>query len=94
VNAISAALAWIAKASTDQIVDAMPTEYYGGDRALYRTVVEKNRGRFSKDGRISMVAAKNVLRIVSQSEPTVKIDKIDLAQTFDNSFLEKAQAPH
>jgi NitT/TauT family transport system substrate-binding protein len=94
VNAISMALAWIAKASTDQIVDAVPTEYYGGDRVLYRTVIEKNRGRFSKDGRISMAAAKNVLRIISQSDPAVKNAKIDLAQTFDNSFLEKAQAAH
>jgi NitT/TauT family transport system substrate-binding protein len=91
VNAISAALEWIAKASTAQIVDAVPTEYYGGDRELYRTVVDKNRGRFSKNGRVSMETAQNVLRIISQSEATVKNAKIDLAQTFDNSFLEKAQ---
>jgi len=94
VNAISAALAWIANASTDEIVDAVPAEYYGGDRALYRSVVEKNRGRFSKNGRVSMDAAKNVLRIVAGSDAAVKNAKIDLAETFDNSFLEKAQAAH
>ena len=91
VNAINAALQWIAKASTDQIVDAVPAEYYGDDRALYRTVVEKNRGQFSGDGRVSMAMAENVLRIVSMSDPTVKNARIDLAQTYDNSFLEKAQ---
>lgn len=94
VAAISDALAWIAKASTDQIVAAVPREYYGGDRDLYRTVVEKNRARFSKDGRISMAAASNVLRIIAGSNPAVQKAKIDLAQTFDNSFLEKAQASH
>jgi NitT/TauT family transport system substrate-binding protein len=91
VNAINDALIWIAKASTDQIVDAVPAEYYGDDRGLYRTVVEKNRGQFSKDGRVSMAMAENVLRIVSMSDDGVKNAKIDLAQTFDNSFLEKAQ---
>lgn len=91
-GAIKDALAWIAKASTDQIVDAVPPSYYGGDRNLYKTVVEKNRSRFSKDGTISMAAAKNVLRIVSEAYPNVKKVKIDLPETFDNSFIEHAPA--
>ena len=90
-NAINAALKWIADASTDQIVDTVPPEYYGSDRALYRTVVEKNRGQFSKDGRVSMAMAQNVLRIVSASDDLLKGAKIDLSRTFDNSFLERAQ---
>jgi len=91
-GAIRDALSWIAKASTDQIVDAVPSSYYGGDRNLYRTVVDENRSRFSKDGTISMAAAKNVLNIVAGAYPSVKNAKIDLAQTFDNSFLQPAQA--
>ncbi len=70
----------------------MPTEYYGGDRELYKIVVDKNRGRFSKDGRISLDTAKNVLRIIAQSDEAVKKANIDLLQTFDNSFLERAQS--
>ena len=69
----------------------VPPEYYGDDRELYRTVVEKNRGQFSKDGRVTMAMAENVLRIIAMSDDSVKAAKIDLAQTFDNSFLEKAQ---
>jgi hypothetical protein len=38
-----------------------------------------------------MSMAENVLRIVSISDDGVKNAKINLAQTFDNSFLEKAQ---
>ena len=41
VNAISAALAWLAKASTDEIVAAVPPEYYAGDRALYRAMIRR-----------------------------------------------------
>jgi NitT/TauT family transport system substrate-binding protein len=92
VNAIHAALAWIDKATTDQIVDAVPADHHGGDKALYRTVVEKNRARFSKDGRISMAAAENVQRILAEANPEMKGAKIDLAATFDNSFVEKARA--
>lgn len=94
VNAIYAALQWISKATTAQIVDAVPPEYYGGDKELYRTVVEKNRGRFSKNGQIAMATAQNVLRIVASQDEKVKAAKIDLSQTFDNTFLEKAQKTH
>lgn len=94
VNAIYAALRWIDTATTDQIVDAVPAEYYGGDKDLYKIVVEKNRSRFSKNGQITMATAQNVLRIIAGQDEKVKEAKIDLSQTFDNSFLEKSQKTH
>ncbi len=54
VNAVSAALDWLNKASTDEIVATVPPEYYAGDRALYRAMIESNRGRVSADGRITL----------------------------------------
>jgi NitT/TauT family transport system substrate-binding protein len=91
-DAIHDALVWIAKASTDQIVDAVPKSYYGKNRALYHTVIDKNRGRFLKDGIVTMTQAETVLRAISQSHPKLTKAHIDLAQTFDNSFMEKAKA--
>ncbi len=91
-DAIHDALTWIAKATTDQIVDAVPKSYYGKNRALYHTVIEKNRGRFLKDGIVTMAQAKTVLNAISQSNPKVKNAHIDLAATFDNTFMEKANA--
>jgi NitT/TauT family transport system substrate-binding protein len=90
VNAISSALDWMSKASTDEIVDTVPPEYYAGDRALYRVMIERNRERVSPDGRISAEAAEIVLRNLSTFEDTLKDVKIDLAQTYDNSFIERA----
>ncbi len=90
-NAISAALDWMHKASTDEIVAAVPEEYYGGDRALYRVMVEKNRGRVSPDGVIPPEGAARVLKNLMAFEPTLKNAKVDLAKTFDNSFIEKAR---
>jgi NitT/TauT family transport system substrate-binding protein len=91
VNAVSAALQWIANASTEEIVEAVPQEYYSGDRALYALVIERNRGRFSADGKISPAAASNVLRNLSTFEESLKSANVDVGQTFDNSFLEQAE---
>jgi len=90
VNAVSAALAWLAKASTDEIVAAVPPEYYAGDRALYRAMIENNRGRVSHDGRISPEAATITHKNLAAFEDTIKNAKIDVAQTYDNTFIERA----
>jgi NitT/TauT family transport system substrate-binding protein len=89
-NAISAALAWMTKASTEEIVAAVPVEYYGGDRALYREMVERNRPRVSPDGRISKEAADRVFHYLSAHQAAFKSAKIDLAKTYDNTFVDRA----
>ncbi len=90
VNAISAALDWMTKASTDEIVASVPPEYYAGDRALYRAMVEQNCRRVSPDGRISAEAAATVLRNLMKFEETFSGAKVDIAQTYDNSFVDRA----
>src|SRR5690606_6631493 len=92
VNAVVDALAWMQQASTDDIVAAVPEEYYGGDKELYFRIVEKNRGMFSKDGRISDEVAANVLRNVSAANPDVAKAEIDISRTYDNAFVEAALA--
>jgi NitT/TauT family transport system substrate-binding protein len=90
VNAVSAALDWLNKASTDEIVAAVPPEYYAGDRALYRAMIESNRERVSTDGRITPEAAQITYRNLATFEETLKNVKIDLASTYDNSFVDRA----
>jgi NitT/TauT family transport system substrate-binding protein len=90
VNAVSAALAWLDKASTEDIVAAVPPEYYAGDRELYRAMIESNRERVSPDGRISRDAAEITYRNLVMFDDTLKRATIDLAKTFDNSFIERA----
>jgi NitT/TauT family transport system substrate-binding protein len=92
VNAVVAALAWLDKASTEDIVAAVPPEYYGGDRELYRTMIESNRERVSPDGRISFEAAEITYRNLVMFDETLKRAKIDLAKTFDNAYVERALA--
>ena len=92
VNAVSAALDWLGKARTEEIVAAVPPEYYADDRELYKAIVESNRSRVSPDGRIAPEAATRTYRNLAAFEDALKDVKIDVATTFDNTFVERAPA--
>jgi len=95
VNAMVRADKWIAKASPQEIVDLMPDAYKAGNPALYKQGLEKNLAGYSKDGLMSLAAARNVYKVLDQFEPSVmKAGKIDLSKTFDNRFAEKANSKY
>jgi NitT/TauT family transport system substrate-binding protein len=90
VNAMVRAVLWLRTASVDEVIATVPREYYGGDLALYRGSLMKNKETFSPDGRFSMEGAQNVHKVLAQFVPEVQKAKVDLAATFDNSFVERA----
>jgi NitT/TauT family transport system substrate-binding protein len=95
VNAMVRADKWIAKATPQEIVDLMPAEYKAGNPSLYKEALLKNMIGFSEDGTLSLKAAENVYKVLVQFEPSVKAaGKLDLNQTFDNSFVKKANAKY
>jgi NitT/TauT family transport system substrate-binding protein len=95
VNAMVRANRWIAKATPQQIVDLMPDNYKAGNPSLYKVGLLKNMIGYSEDGQMSMKAAENVYKVLVQFEPSVKAaGKMDLGQTFDNSFARKAAAKY
>ncbi len=95
VNAMVRADKWIAKATPQEIVDLMPTEYKAGNPSLYKQGLQKNMIGYSEDGMMSMKAAENVYKVLHQFEPSViAAGKIDLGKTFDNSFVKKANAKY
>jgi sulfonate transport system substrate-binding protein len=95
VNAMVRADRWIAKATPQQIVDLMPAEYKAGNPSLYKEALLKNMIGYSEDGQMSLKAAENVYKVLVQFEPSVKAaGKLDLTQTFDNSYAKKANAKY
>lgn len=91
VNAMVRASLWISKAKVDEIIAAVPPEYYGDKQTLYKAALYKNQEGFSPDGRMSMEGAKNVYAVLKAFEPAVqKAPGIDLAKTFSNEFVDKA----
>ena len=95
VNAMVRADKWIAKATPQEIVELMPAEYKAGNPSLYKEGLLKNMIGYSENGTMSLKAAENVYKVLRQFEPSVMAaGKIDLNSTFDNRFVEKANAKY
>jgi NitT/TauT family transport system substrate-binding protein len=89
-NGIAHAMHWLRTATLDEIVDAMPKEYWMGDRTLYRMVVETNLASFLWDGIGTEAAARNAFSSVTVLEPELRNATVDLSRTFTNDFMIKA----
>ena len=89
-NAIAHALQFLRTSSVDQIVDTMPHEYWMGDRALYRKVVEANLPSFLWDGIGTDAAARNAFNSVALLDPNLQKATIDFTKAYTNAFMIKA----
>ncbi|MSR13239.1 MAG: hypothetical protein EXR86_01485 [Gammaproteobacteria bacterium] len=90
VNALVRALYWLARASPDEIVAAVPSDYWGSDRAGYQAALVKNLPALSPTGDLAGSGAENVLRVLREFEPFVRDAEIDLAHTFNTTFVTHA----
>jgi len=90
VNAMVRALRFIQQSTPDQIVAAVPPDYYA-DKALYKAALEKNLDGFKHDGAIGMDAAQAVYRDLKSFDPQIQAaPNVDLAKTFNMTFQQKA----
>jgi len=89
VNAMMRALRFIQHSTPDQIVAAVPADFYT-DRALYKAALEKNLETFKHDGSISLEAGNNVARDLKLFDPTMQNANIDVAKTINMTFQQKA----
>jgi NitT/TauT family transport system substrate-binding protein len=89
VNAMVRALRFIQHSTLDEVVAAVPSEYYT-DKVLYKAALAKNIESFKHDGSISTVAGEHVAHDLLTFDPTMQGKKIDLAKTVDMSFQQKA----
>jgi NitT/TauT family transport system substrate-binding protein len=90
VNAFYKTLKWIATATTDEIVDNIPSDYFLGDRALYLKALRSNLLVYSKTGLITRQGMNSTLNMLATFDPAFKGAKIDLARTFDDRFVKRA----
>ena len=90
VNAMLRALRFIQNSTPDQIIAAVPPEYYAADRAVYKAALEKNLETYRHDGLISVEAGQNVLRDLKSFDPTIQAVNVDVAKTVNMTFAQKA----
>src|SRR5215470_9953171 len=89
VNAMMRALRFIQNSTPDQIVAAVPADYYT-DKALYKAALEKNLETYKHDGSISLEAGRNVARDLKLFDPTMQNVNVDVAKTINMTFQQKA----
>ena len=92
VDAQVRALRWLARASVEDIVAAVPEAYYGGDRAAYASALAKNRAILSPDGRLDDAGAGHVLEALEALEPALAAARVDIGAAIDNRFVERVPA--
>lgn len=90
-NALVHALKWLQTASPSDLIKEVPEAYQFGDRSLYLASFNKVREAIAVDGMIPDEGPKTALRVMGRLEPSIKLDKIDLARTFTNEFSRKAK---
>ena len=80
------------KASPEQITDAVPPEYWLGDKDLYAAAVKANLQVYSRDGIVSTDSQKRSLDFLKQFDKEIAAATIDPAKTWDGRFVTKAAA--
>jgi len=90
VNAFYKTLKWIATATTDEIVNTVPTDYFLGDRAIYVAALKANLLVYSKTGTITRQGINSALNMLATFDPDLKGAKVDLQRTFDDRFIRRA----
>jgi len=93
-NAMVRALIWIQKATPEDVVATVPPEYLLGDKDAYVASFVKLKDAYSPDGLFTEAGAQNTLKYLAAFNPAVKPADIKLAQTFDNSYAQKALAKY
>jgi NitT/TauT family transport system substrate-binding protein len=90
VNAVFRAMKWIRTASIDDILAKVPPEFYGADKELYRQVLANNRDGYSLDGRYTPDSVQRAYQQILATGRLTAADKVDLAHTYDDQYIDRA----
>ena len=72
------ALRWLAEASNEDIMGAVPSALWQGDREAYARALAKNRAIWSPDGYLGQAGARNVLDTLARFEAFVAEANIEV----------------
>src|SRR4030081_3021832 len=89
-NAIVNTLKWIHSHTPEEIMEKMPAEMVGKDKALYLAALKNTIPMYSKTGLMDPKGAAAVLAVFSESSPEVAKANIDVGKTYTNKYVEEA----
>jgi NitT/TauT family transport system substrate-binding protein len=90
VNAYVKTLKWIATHQPQEIADKLPADYSASDPAAYVQALTDSMQMFTPDGRMPQGGPEFVLKTLMSFNDDLKTKQIDLAKTWDPTFVENA----
>lgn len=90
-HAVVHALKWLQTAGPSDLIKAVPEPYLLGDRGLYLTAFGKVRESIALDGLIPDDAARTAERVLTQTDPSLRSEKIDFQRIYTNEYARKAK---
>jgi NitT/TauT family transport system substrate-binding protein len=89
-NAILHTLAWIHSHSPEEVMEKMPAELVGKNKALYLAALKNTIPMYSETGKMDPKGAEAVLAVFSESSPEVAKANIDVKKTYTNQYVDRA----
>lgn len=90
VNAMKKALDFVRTATPAEIAEIVPPEYHLGDKALYIAAVGALKESYSQTGVIGTDGMTSMMDALKTLDPEIAGATVDLARTFDGTFIRKA----
>jgi len=84
-------LRYLQEHSAEEIAAAMPETFWAGDRDQYIVSLRGNLSMYSPDGLMPPEGPPNVLKSLSLVDERIPAAKVDLTQTYDNSFVQSVR---
>jgi NitT/TauT family transport system substrate-binding protein len=92
VNAFVKTLKWIQAHTAAEITDQMPADYYSGvGKDAYIKALDSEKGIYNPTGIMPPSGPQTDLNVLSAFNPDVKGKKIDLSQTYTDTFVNAAK---
>jgi NitT/TauT family transport system substrate-binding protein len=91
VNGGVRALRYLKEHSPEEVAAAMPESFWAGDRDHYIASLRANLSMYSPDGVMPVDGPPNVLKTSSLVDEKIDPSKIDLQETYDNSFVQSVK---
>lgn len=89
-NAMQKSLAWLAKATPEEVAGAVPADFLIGDRKLYMESFVKFRESIAPPQLITLDAARRGIAAALALTPAIDAGTIDVPGTIDNRFMQVA----
>jgi len=87
-TAIVHTLAWIHSHTPEEVMEKMPQNLVGPDKAGYLQALKNTIPMYSTTGKMDPKGAAAVLAVFSLSSPDVAKANIDVSKTYTNKYVE------